>query len=257
MGICTDNALTYLNDIGYNVVRVPRRGINPLDVLGRDGKSLERLGNLPQIWKSSEVIPQERSPEFAAAITGQKTNEMSISVGLKLLSGILGSLGAATPKLDFAFANANSVQFTFGDVTSRGVDAFSVGSYLGHGDLTGDGPIFERYFENDDAQTYIITEVLEAKSISVAAKDRRDGKIDIELPVIEQAVGAAIDVSSTSESSGGVTFSGTTPVVFGFKAFNIGFDGKWRMSGAAPGPGLAFGTEANPVMISNPGLLKI
>ncbi|GLR59347.1 hypothetical protein [Rhizobium indigoferae] len=256
MGICTDNALTYLNEIGYNVVRVPRRGINPLDVLGRDGKSLERLGKLSQIWRSSEAVPEERPPEFASAVTGQKTNEMSTSVGLKLLYGILGSLGSAAPKLDFVFADAESIQFTFGDVTYRGVDPFAVGSYLGHGDLSGDGPIFERYFENDEAQTYVITEVLESTSISVEAKDKKSGRIDMQIPVIKQAIGANLSVSSASESSGGVTFSGTVPVVFGFKVFNIAFDGKWRMSGAAPGPGLAFGAGAQPVLISNPGMLN-
>lgn len=256
MGMCSDNSLTYLNGIGYNVVRVPRKGINPLDVLGRDGRSFERLGRLSQIWNSSVPVPEERPPEFAAAVTGQKTNEMTASIGMKLLYGILGSLGAAVPKLDFAFSNADSIQFTFGDVTVRGVDAFAVGSYLGNGDLSGEGPIFEQYFENDEAQTYVITEVLEAKSISVAAKDKRAGKIDMELPVIKQAVGASLNVTRASEGSGGVTFSGSEPVVFGFKVFNIAFDGKWRMSGAAPGPDLSFGVQAHPVLISNPGMLK-
>lgn len=257
MGICSDNSLTYLNAIGYNVVRVPRKGINPLDVLGRDGRSFERLGKLSQIWNSSVPVPEERPPEFAAAVTGQKTNEMTVSVGLKLLYGILGSLGAAVPKLDFAFSGADSVQFTFGDVSVRGVDAFAVGTYLGNGDLAGDGPIFERYFENEEAQTYVITEVLEAKSIAVAAKDKRDAKIELEIPVIKQAVGASLNVASASESSGGVSFTGSEPVVFGFKVFNIGFDGRWRMSGAAPGADLSFEAQTHPVLISNPGMLKI
>jgi hypothetical protein len=35
MGICKDPRLTYLNDLGYDVIRLPRRGIAPL--VDRDG----------------------------------------------------------------------------------------------------------------------------------------------------------------------------------------------------------------------------
>ncbi len=74
MALCTDRSLTYLNDIGYNVVRLPRRSINPLDVLGRDGRSLERLGRLDQIWSSAVPAPQAGSAQQAPRISGQKTN---------------------------------------------------------------------------------------------------------------------------------------------------------------------------------------
>ena len=266
MGLCTDNALTYLNGIGYNVVRVPRKGINPLDILGRDGKSLERLGRIDKIWTSTEKLPDENPAQPAAQISGTKTNEMNASVGVKLLGGILGSLGATVPSLDFAFGNAKSLQFTFGDVTIRNVDAFAVGSYLAHGDLIGDGPIFERYFDDDDTETYIITDVLEAKSITVAGKNSQKETVKADIPVIQQAVGGNLAIAPSSDSTGGVTFTGEAPVVFGFKAFNIGFDGKWRMSGASPSAEMAFDKpggemgisgESQPVLIANPGALRL
>jgi hypothetical protein len=34
MVFCEDSALTYLNGLGYNVVRLPRTGPMPLEVLG-------------------------------------------------------------------------------------------------------------------------------------------------------------------------------------------------------------------------------
>ena len=60
---CHDPRLTYLNDLGYNVVRLPRKGINPLGVLGRDGKSLSYLGTLDQIWR---VRTRLQSPAIQA-----------------------------------------------------------------------------------------------------------------------------------------------------------------------------------------------
>lgn len=50
MGVCKDPRLTYLNDFGYNVVRLPRRGIVPLGVIGKDDGSQNWLGTLDQIY---------------------------------------------------------------------------------------------------------------------------------------------------------------------------------------------------------------
>ena len=55
MARCKDPALNYLNREGYNVVKLPRAGLEPMDVLGRDGRSLERLGKLQRIWTSPKL----------------------------------------------------------------------------------------------------------------------------------------------------------------------------------------------------------
>lgn len=98
MALCTDKSLTYLNDLGYNVVRLPRKGLDPLDVLGRDGRSLERLGRLDQLWISRQPVPQIGPPQSAAHVNGQATGEMSMSMGLKVLNGVLKSIGAGPAK---------------------------------------------------------------------------------------------------------------------------------------------------------------
>ena len=49
MALCIDPRLTYLNSKGYNVILLPREGIEPLDVLGRDNGGVNRLGTIGQI----------------------------------------------------------------------------------------------------------------------------------------------------------------------------------------------------------------
>ena len=46
---CEDKAITYLNKFGYNVIKLPRAGIEPLDVLGRD-RVVQPLGTAAQFW---------------------------------------------------------------------------------------------------------------------------------------------------------------------------------------------------------------
>ena len=38
-----DPSVTYLNKLGYNVVKLPRTGIEPMDVIGRD-QTVQWLG---------------------------------------------------------------------------------------------------------------------------------------------------------------------------------------------------------------------
>lgn len=263
MALCTDDSLTYLNGIGYNVIRLPRRGIDPLDVLGRDGKSLERLGRLDQIWASSKPVPIPGGSLVAAKISGQRTSELSLSIGLKMLSNVLAAIGAKMPNLDFAYSQASTLQFTFESVTTRGVDAFAVGEYLGAGDLRGPSPVFDRYFLEEDTEAFVITEVLESTSISVTAKDDSKSGIKVDMPAIQNVVGAAVTIDMKAGSGSDLTFSGTEPVTFGFKAFQIAFAGRWRVVRTEPGPDLAFSLpaqltgEAVPVLLRRGGTVVL
>src|SRR5436190_17074162 len=85
MALCKDPSLTFLNASGYNVVRLPRVGIGPMDILGKDA-TIERLGRVDQLWTSTQPLPTVNGPLDAANITGQKSSDMKLSIGLKILS---------------------------------------------------------------------------------------------------------------------------------------------------------------------------
>jgi hypothetical protein len=84
IALCKDTSLRYLNSLGYNVVRLPRTGIEPLDLLGKDGKSVKWLGRLDHMWSSSRLIPQAKPSPTVASINGQKTDGLKLSVGLEM-----------------------------------------------------------------------------------------------------------------------------------------------------------------------------
>lgn len=130
MVLGTDKSLTYLNGSGYDVVRLPRKGIDPLDVLGREGKSIERLGRLEQLWALRKPVPSIGAPQPAAHISGQQTGEMSASIGVKFLTRMLKAVGATIPDVSFAYNTARTLQFTFGDATTRAVVLLDIGEHL-------------------------------------------------------------------------------------------------------------------------------
>lgn len=261
MAICKDPSLTYLNKLGFNVVRLPRQGIDPLDVLGRDGKSVERLGRLEQIWSSTVPVPAVKPPQTATSINGQKTHSLKLSIGLKILANILGAMGAAVPEVGFAYQKANSVQFTFTSVQVHSVDPFEVGRYLAAGDLDTKNPFVTRYFQDDDATTYVLTEVLKSNSVTVIGMDNRGTTVTVNLPAIQQVVGANVSVAAAGALSTELTYQGKDMLSFGFKVFGIAYaDGAWQVQGVMPSGEIAFfapGQEPTPVLLTREGTLLV
>ena len=66
MGICRDDATTYLRELGYNAVRHPDATLQPLEVVGKRGKACQRLGRLHDFVDSSAAEPSLEGPTAAA-----------------------------------------------------------------------------------------------------------------------------------------------------------------------------------------------
>jgi hypothetical protein len=102
---------------------------------------------------------------------------------------------------------------------------------------------------DDDTEAYVITEVLQSNEITVSAKDEKGGQVKIDFPSIKGVVGGDVSVSAKDAANTALTFVGNDPVTFGFKAFLVAFDGRWRITGVEPGAGMAFAPGENPVIL--------
>ncbi len=261
MGVCQDPRLTYLNDSGYNVVRLPRKGILPLGVIGRDNNAKSWLGTIDQIWTSSEPVPVPKPPADVAGLTGTKTSDLKASFGLEILANALsGMFGSTVPSLDVAYKDAKSVQFSFKDVQSVGIDPFVIGNFLAKGDLKG-GPFVKRYFTGQKhVEALIVTEVLQSKSIGVTGKKDSGVEVGVNVPQIQATLGAKINVALATGSQSEVVYTGQEFLVFGYKAFGIGMvNGEWSIYGVdadaeyafAAGPGGKSAARPDPIVYSN------
>jgi hypothetical protein len=268
MALCKDPSVTFLNKFGYNVIKLPRVGIEPMDVIGKD-QSTEWLGKLSAVWKTQMAAPVPRPPQPASDVQGQQSDKLELSIGLKILENAVAAFGASAPSLKFAYSKARKVQFTFGSVTSTVVEPLEAGNYLASGDLNTDNPVVSRYFLEESTQAFLIFEVLKTSSLSVTATDDRGSEIAVDVPQIQAAVGANVGVTISKSSQSTLVFSGRTPVSFGFRALHINFvNGKWALEGAEASAGLAFQATAGghvasavptlePVLLQNGGLVTI
>jgi hypothetical protein len=238
---CKDPSLTYLNDKGYNVIKLPRKGIEPLDVLGRD-QSLEKIGTLGEVVTSTATLPVPEGPNQVADIDGKKTADLDVAIGLKLLANALSGMAAAVglPSLKASFKSARSVQFTFTNVQAFTVNPVKIGDYLVSARLR-DNPVLDRYFSDDETDEYVIFEVLKSDSISVTAKSDKGVGVAVDVPALKGVVGANVEVKSGTTSESEVVFKGKELITFGFKCFQLGFvNGRWQITGTRPSGELAF-----------------
>ncbi|MBL0157128.1 MAG: hypothetical protein IPP47_08510 [Bryobacterales bacterium] len=263
MAFCTDPSVTYLNKFGYNVVRLPRKGISPMDVLGRRD-SVERLGRLSAVWKTTAPEPQLSVPQPVADVEGRRSQDLELSIGLKVLENALRGLGAAVPSVDSAFQQARKVQFTYTNITSVSVAPLDAGNYLASGDLNVANPVVSQYFLDDDAHAFLIVDVLRSDSICVTAKAASGIAVDVDVPAIQGIVGAEVGVKHGGANSSTIIFQGPEPITFGFKAFVIAFvDGHWTLKGTKASGDMAFavpgedGDDGEPVMFSTSGTVRL
>jgi|HubBroStandDraft_2_1064218.scaffolds.fasta_scaffold00415_14 hypothetical protein len=258
MAFCSDPRLTYLNGLGYNVLKLPREGVDPLEVVGRDNDSLEDLGQISTIWSSKAAVPQVAPPAQAVDINGQRTSDLKVSIGLDILASILQGMGIDAPKVTAEYNQAKSIQFTFTDVQVSRVPPLEVGSYLAQGDLDQQNP-FASYFQDHNKEAYVITEVLKSQSITVTAKGSSGTTLAVNLPNIQKVVGVNASIAASASDNASLTYKGQKLLTFGFKVFGIAYaNGSWQIHGQAPAGNIAFSlpSEPGPVLLSDGQLLE-
>lgn len=258
MALCKDPVTKEMNRRGYNLVKLPRVGIAPMDVLGREGDSLEKLGSITEVWTSSVEVPVVGSPAPAAGIDGEKSSDVDIAVGLKLLSNALAGLGGgiSLPALSAAFKRAKKIQFTFQNVESSSITPFALGKFLAKGTLDMTNPFVSKYFGNDETQEYIIFDVLTSDSLSVTAKSETGAAVEADVGALSGALSANVKTQVGAAGSSQITFAGNVKVTFAFKLFEVLFEnGKWIPKGAAPEQDLSFGVAPGDENAENPGVV--
>src|SRR5438046_2352847 len=139
--ICSDPLLTYLKSFGYNVVRLPKTDIKPLQILLQQGNlltghELNRLGDLATLLVTGRQIglPPIQENAQAANISGQRTSDLGVGVGLSILGTIIGSMGGSKLGLDVKYQQAKSVAFEIQDVLADSVNVVELDQYLADAD---------------------------------------------------------------------------------------------------------------------------
>ncbi|QRK11348.1 hypothetical protein JQX13_15485 [Archangium violaceum] len=235
MGLCTDPATTYLKRLGYNVVRLPRENIQPLHLLGRQNGTVEYLGSLEKLITRPPADPPVTTRDQAAAgINGQKTDNLSLSIGINILKGILAQFGAGAG-IEAQYQQARKVRFEFSNVLADSVEPLAVGQFLKKAEVDADNPVLKQYVLGK-GRLYVITEVIKSNEFTVSAEKSGGGDVQLDVPQLQDVVGGKLKVEASAGQQNTVTYKGDKQLVFGFKCFEVGVkDGDITLFTAQPG----------------------
>jgi hypothetical protein len=146
MGICIDSSTKFLKKLGYNVVRLPREGILPLQLIGVQNGDAQQLGGLDQLIMNGAGaggLPLIRTNEKAVDVNGQRSSDLSAALGLNILGAIIGSMGGDLG-IKTQYKAAKTITFEYTDVTGDAVEPLAVGQYLRDALVDVDNKIVER-----------------------------------------------------------------------------------------------------------------
>lgn len=244
----SDPFVNALKSFGYLVVRLPKADTQPLQIVQRNGKQLERLGAMTKLLTAGETIavPKIASGTPVAPINGTRTGEMKIGLGLSILGNIIGAMGGSNLGIDVAYKNAKSAVFEFSDVTEDKVEVVELDQYLGDADINPANVFVSKLLEADSV--YVITAVLKSTRFAFEAKASNGTDAAVSVPVIQAAVGGNVKVTTANTAESKVTYEGKIPLVFGFQAVQLIFDdGRYTAFKPAAGVGLSVDASNAPV----------
>ena len=263
---CEDKAITFLNKFGYNVIKLPRAGIEPLDVLGRD-RVVQPLGTAGQFWGDPASLPQPTGPQPTAFASGVESDDLELKLGLNVLQNALAGLGIKVldgGKLEASYRNSKSLKFKIDKPFSVSIELLALSNYLKDRTLDWSNDLVKRYFLDEDRDVFIITEVLKSQNFSITATDAQNAKVDVDVSLLKGAVSGNVNIQPVkSDSTQELQFAGDTPITFGFKCIKVRFhEGTWKLRDVDPAGALSFGPSAAGVadasdLLSDGGLLRL
>jgi hypothetical protein len=234
MAFCSDKGVNYLSALGYNVVRVPRTNVAPLDLIGR-ARDQMRIGTLMQLVTNPGELPALSATGDTASISGKSTDKMKLGVGLNILGPIVNALAGTSIGIQAAYEKASSVQFSFEDVTMDRVDPLAVGQFLRNAVIDVDNPVLKHYVLGK-GQLYVIMEVLKSNKLTVTSEASSNTGVAIDVPVIESIASGKLELDLSKSANGQVKYTGSKPLVFGFKCMRVAvIGGALDVRDVAPG----------------------
>jgi hypothetical protein len=137
-----------------------------------------------------------------------------------LVGAMGGNLGVKT-----SYTDAQRVEFHYKDVLNDFVVPAEVGVYLKGAEIDAENPLLREYVLGN-GELFVITKTAKSKKfiLKYERKNGTDARLDV--PAIEQLVGAKVSVGIANELGSAVSFTGRNHLVFGFQCFRLGvFEG--------------------------------
>lgn len=257
---CSDNSITILANLGYNIVRHPRANLGPLTLIGKQNGEFLQLGSISKLITNAPSDPPPITRDQpGAGIQGQSSSSLDLGIGANILGNIIGGMGGNLG-VNVSYTNARKISFNYTDVTLDSIDPIELGEYLKNGDVNADNLILEQYVIGN-GELFIISTIAKSKKFTVSYEKKKSVGAKVDVPALEALASANVKVSVDAANSSVISFEGSTPLSFAFQCLQVGvIDGVLSLTTVRAGT-VAAKTEADlksqPPALGQTGLINL
>lgn len=125
------------------------------------------------------------------------------------------------------FTRASTVTFRYSGVLEDSIDVLALEQFISAGKTDPHIPpgTIDKLI---DGEMYVTTSILKTSQLVVSAQGDAGQSVQLDVPVIQQAVGANLKIDASGSLTTGLTFQGTFPVAFALQAVQLQFDESGR-----------------------------
>jgi hypothetical protein len=251
--LSNDPLFSFVRDLGYNTVRLPKSTIRPLQLLTKKGDYFTRQGELSTVFTPGKVdFPHVTQDAPIPKIAAQKTANISGGAGLMFLGGLISAFGGSTDGLEAQTNGISSTSFQYEAVTEDSVEVAQLDQFLSVADIRPFSKYSVDLLESDNL--YAITATLKSNKFTVYVQAQKGITLNLAVPVLQNIVGPNIKLSSKKEDANALSFEGVVPMTFGFQAVQIFYrNGKYSTLKPADTKSVMLGPakKKNPMLITD------
>ncbi len=242
-----DPLLETLRDIfDATPLRLPDTRVAPLGAIAYGERTARFLGPMADLLADPLADPPPQFESPIASLTGKRSREIEIDLGLQILGGFLPALGASPIEAATALAQASHISLQFDAVTRRFIDVTRLGKALSGHRLDVENPAVTGFVEQR-YELLVVDSVFVSPGFSVAIERSRSREARVATPQLAGVGSVSAGVASGRTDERALTFAGSTPLTFAFSCVRLFVDESGDLASIearADAPTLGFGSPS-------------
>ncbi len=231
-----DPLLSLVHDLfGAHPVRVPDARIRPLSVVvHRHGRSFFRGSLLPLLTDSSPLSVQP-SVSQVIDISGRRSRQVRLDLGLNILRGFLRGFGLPTTELTTSIQGATTVAFSFPTAMRIAYDLNALGWALAGRAIDPANPAAAILFEQKPYELLLIDAVLTSRHLTITLSGAKGQRLNVDVGALRQILdGVGGQASLNGESDVEITLASPHDLTFAFSCVRLFFNADGYITSMPP-----------------------
>jgi hypothetical protein len=220
---------------GANIVRVPDARIQPLSVLVHNRGQTFFRGALAPLLSGDEPLAIAPVKTEMADISGRRSRQIKLDIGLYILGGFLNSFGITPAELEAKLGDVANLSIAFPSVQRSAVDINQLGRALSGRRIERSNAAAAIFFEESDYELLVIDSVLTSNRLSLKLTGQQNRELALDVTGLQELLGkAGAKVSIQTSPDYDITLESDRELTFAFSCVRLFLDAEGLISAMPP-----------------------